>query len=148
MSAPLFFSNLKCIYMKPHEFLEELSDMLFEVNVAMSDALCAMKLLQERGASIGERRRCLKQVCELQQQQKVLNHIRVVALLFANKGEKLPTVNVSLNWIVRRWLNEEIAPESLQMVEELIKFVKERDNALWFECLTGHSNLGYPLDLF
>lgn len=134
--------------MKPHEFLEELSDVLFEVNVEMSDALCAMKLLQERGASIGERRRCLKRVCELQEQQKVLNHIRVVALLFANKGEKLPTVNVSLNWIVRRWLNEEIAPESLQMVEELIKFVKERDNALWSECLIGHSNLGHPLDLF
>lgn len=134
--------------MKPHEFLEELSDMLFEVNVEMSDALCAMKLLQERGASIGERRRCLKRVCELQEQQKVLNHVRVVAILFANKGEKLPTVNVSLNWIVRRWLNEEIAPESLQVVEELIKFVKERDNALWSECLIGHSNLGNPLDLF
>ena len=134
--------------MKPHEFLEELSDLLFEVNVEMSDALCAMKLLQERGASIGERRRCLKRVCELQEQQKVLNHVRVVAILFANKGEKLPTVNVSLNWIVRRWLNEEIAPESLQVVEELIKFVKERDNALWSECLIGHSNSGYPLDLF
>lgn len=148
MSAPLFFRNQNHTYMKPHEFLEELSDLLFEVNVEMSDALCAMKLLQERGASIGERRRCLKRVCELQEQQKVLNHIRVVAILFANKGEKLPTVNVSLNWIVRRWLNEEIAPESLPMVEEFIKFVKERDNALWSECLIGHSNLGYPLDLF